>query len=175
MSLTPPVTARDHAQGSATAPLTLVEYGDYECSYCGKAYPIIKAVQQALGAKLRFVFRNYPLTRLHPHALHAAEVAEAVALHGKFWEIHDTLFEHQRALTDAHLLDHARRLKLDPNKIAEEATSEPVISRIKADMASGDASEIQGTPSFYINGEAYEGPWDEESLLAALRAALDRS
>jgi protein-disulfide isomerase len=172
MSLTPPVTARDHAQGSATAPLTLVEYGDYECSYCGKAYPIIKAVQRALGAKLRFVFRNYPLTQLHPHALHAAEVAEAVALHGKFWEIHDTLFEHQRALTDAHLLDHARRLGLDPDKIATEATSEPVISRIKADMAGADTSEIQGTPSFFINGEGYDGPWDEASLLAALQAAL---
>ena len=172
MSLTTPVTDRDHARGPATAPLTLVEYGDYECSYCGKAYPIVQAVQRTLGPKLRFVFRNYPLTRLHPHALHAAEVAEAVAVHGKFWAIHDTLFEHQRALTDRHLLDHARRLGLDPRMIADEATSDAVIARIKADIAGADASGITGTPAFFINGEAHDGPWDEASLLAALERAL---
>lgn len=171
MKLAVPVTARDHAQGPATAPVTLVMYGDYECSYCGRAYPIVKRVQQAMGDKLRFVFRNYPLTQSHPHALHAAEVAEAVALHGDFWAIHDALYEHQRALDDAHLLGYAKALGLDPDKIATEASSDKVIAHLRADIDGGDRSGVTGTPSFYINGVKHEDAWDYEPLLAAVRAA----
>lgn len=166
-----PVTSHDHAQGPATAPVTLVMYGDYECSYCGRAYPIVKKVQQAMGDKLRLVFRNYPLTQSHPHALHAAEVAEAVALHGgDFWAIHDMLYEHQSKLDDAHLLGYARQLGLDPDKVAKDASSDKVIARLRADIDGGDRSGVNGTPCFYINGEQLEGSWDYDALLAAVQA-----
>jgi protein-disulfide isomerase len=110
--LTPPVGERDHSQGPADAPVTLVEYGDYECPSCGQAYPIVKALQERLGARLRFVFRNFPLTNAHPHAEHAAEAAEAAAAQGRFWEMHDRLYERQRALDDAHLARHAADIGL---------------------------------------------------------------
>ncbi len=168
--LSTPVSTHDHIQGEANAPITLVQYGDYQCPACGQAYPIVKAVQKKLGAKLRFVFRNYPLTRSHAHALHAAEVAEAAAVHGKFWEMHDALYQHQSQLDDAHLLALAKQLGLDPDAVAKEASSAKVVERIEADPASGDASGIQGTPAFYVNGESLEGAWDEASLLAALQA-----
>jgi protein-disulfide isomerase len=169
--LKPHVSTHDHVQGAADAAITLVQYGDYECSYCGRAYPIVKAVQQELGTELRFVFRNYPLTQSHPHALHAAEVAEAAALHGKFWEMHDLLYQRQHALEDAHLLGYARELGLDPEVIARDAASEKVMARLRADVESGDASGVQGTPAFYINGKALEGSWDHGPLLHALKSA----
>src|SRR4249919_2429553 len=108
--LTMPVGPRDHAQGPADAPVTLVEYGDYECPHCGRAYPIVKEVQRRLGARLRFIFRNFPLGEMHPHAQHAAEAAETAASQGLFWEMHDALFEHQHALDDSHLIQYAKRL-----------------------------------------------------------------
>src|SRR6202007_2364321 len=106
-SLTLDVGARDHAQGPANAPVTLVEYGDYECPHCGRAYPIVQQVQRRLGSKLRFVVRNFPLSESHPHAAHAAEAAEGAGAHGRFWEMHDTLFEHQQALLDRNLAEYA--------------------------------------------------------------------
>src|SRR6059058_4798396 len=110
--LTPSVYEHDHAQGPATAPVTLVEYGDYECPYCGAAYPMVKEVQARLGDRLRFAYRHFPLSQAHPHAEHAAEAAEAAGAQGRFWEMHDTLFEHQRALDDAHLRLYAESLGL---------------------------------------------------------------
>src|SRR4051812_47478292 len=107
--LTMPVGARDHAQGPADAPVTLVEYGDYECPHCGRAYPIIKEVQRRLGLKLRFIFRNFPLSESHPHAQQAAEAAEAAAAPGRFWEMHDMLYEHQQALDTSHLVGYAAK------------------------------------------------------------------
>src|SRR5262245_21635746 len=101
--LTPPVGERDHAQGPADASVTLVEYGDFECPYCGQAYPIVKALQRRLGDRLRFVFRNFHLTNAHPHAEHAAEAAEAAGAQDRYWQMHDRLYEHQRALDDSHL------------------------------------------------------------------------
>ena len=102
-TLTMPVGERDHAQGPADAPVTLVEYGDYECPYCGMAYPIVKQVQARFGDRLRFVFRNFPLTEIHPHALHAALAAEAAGSQGQFWPMHDAIFQHQHSLGDADL------------------------------------------------------------------------
>ncbi len=109
----PPVGANDHVQGTANAPVTLVEYGDYECPYCGEAYPIVKALQERLGKQMRFVFRNFPLSEMHPHAEHAAEAAEAAGGQGKFWEMHDLLYENQDALEDEDLARYAKALKLD--------------------------------------------------------------
>ena len=108
--LTVPVGAQDHAQGPEDAPVTLVEYGDYECPYCGAAYPIVKRIQKKMGKDLRFVFRNFPLTESHPHALAAAQSAEAAALQNSFWEMHDALYENQRALEDRDLVRLARGL-----------------------------------------------------------------
>src|ERR1700687_4188734 len=111
--LTMPVGARDHAQGPDDAPVTLVEYGDYECPYCGEAYPIVKRLQKKMGDELRFVFRNFPLSEIHPHALAAARAAEAAARQSKFWEMHDLLYENQRALEGHHLKTLAESLELD--------------------------------------------------------------
>ncbi len=169
-----PVSARDHVRGLATAPLTLVEYGDYECSYCGQVYPIVKNVQQMLGRDLRFVHRNCPLTKIHEHALHAAEVAEAVALHHKFWEVHDTLYENQNALDDESLLGYAKQLGLNADAISRAASSDVVFTQIREDMASGARSNVSGTPSFFINGVSFAGSWQQQPLVEALEQALRR-
>src|SRR5437016_12393269 len=129
--LTPPVGQRDHQRGPETAPVTLVEYGDYECPFCGKAYPIVKEIQRRLGDQLRFVFRNFPLTQSHPHAEHAAEAAEAAAGQGKFWEMHDTLFEHQHALDDTHLVNYAVALHLDQEMFVREMTEHVHTNRVR--------------------------------------------
>src|SRR5216683_2932546 len=124
-----PVSQRDHQQGPATAPVTLVEYGDYECPYCGEAYPIVKEIERRLGDRMRFVFRNFPLTQSHPHAQHAAEAAEAAAVQGKFWEMHDSLFEHQQALDDTHLVHYAVALHLDEETVGKREQCRNVGSR----------------------------------------------
>ncbi len=165
--LTVAVNAADHAQGPADAPVTLVEYGDYECPYCGEAYPLIKAVQAALGDKLRFVFRNFPLTEMHPHALHAAQFAEAAATHGKFWEAHDMLYENQDALRDADLAGYAHTLGL-PSTALGQAFSGHYDARIEGDFSGGVRSGVNGTPSLFINGQRYDGPRDYDSLVTLL-------
>ncbi len=170
-TLTPPVSQRDHAQGPADAPVTLVEYGDYECPYCGRAYPIVKHVQELMGNQLRFVFRNFPLRELHPHAQHAAEAAEAAATQDRFWEMHDRIFEHQRALSDRHLIDYAASLRLDVDRFQSELASHAHAPRVRADFSSGVRSGVNGTPTFFINGVRHQGPWDAESLLEALQLA----
>jgi protein-disulfide isomerase len=166
--LTSPVSARDHAQGTENAPLTLVEYGDYQCPYCGAAYPVVKQVQKALGKKLRFVFRNFPLTQMHPYALVAAEAAEAAALQGKFWEMHDIIYENQQQLEPEQLLVWAKELGLDLAKFETAIRKGEVTKRIKEDRTSGIASGVNGTPCFFINGTRYDDAADYESLLAAL-------
>lgn len=169
--LTMPVGARDHAQGRADAPVTLVEYGDYECPHCGRAYPIVKDVQRRLGAKLRFVFRNFPLNESHPHAEHAAEAAEAAAAHGRFWEMHDLLFERQRALDDAHLLGYAEQIGLDADAFARELRAHTHKARVREDFMSGVRSGVNGTPTFFINGVRFDDSWDPDTLAEALDAA----
>src|SRR5215813_128964 len=136
-ALTPTVSGRDHAQGQADAPLTLVEYGDYQCPYCGAAFPVVKRLQKALGAKLRFVFRNFPLTNAHPYALVAAEAAEAAALQGKFWEMHDLIYENQGMLEPDMLPVWALKAGVDINKFGADIRHGDVVKRIKDDRASG--------------------------------------
>lgn len=168
-----PVGDRDHAQGSANAPVTLVEYGDFECPYCGQAYPIVKAVQKTLGKRLRFIFRNFPLSEMHPNASKAAEAAEAAGQQGKYWEMHDTLFEHQDALQPPDLVAHAAALGLDSNRIAAELKSHAHAPRVREDFMSGVRSGVNGTPTFFINGERHDGPWDYQELVAAAEAAIE--
>jgi protein-disulfide isomerase len=170
--LTLPVGQRDHQQGSETAPVTVVEYGDYECPYCGEAYPIVKEIQRRLGDRLRFVFRNFPLTQSHPHAEHAAEAAEAAAGQEKFWEMHDYLFEHQRALDDAHLVQYAVALHLDQETFKREMTEHAHTNRVHEDFLSGVRSGVNGTPTFFINGVRHDDAYALETLLAAIEATM---
>src|SRR6184192_4734883 len=136
-SLTPPVGERDHQQGPETAPVTVVEYGDYECPYCGEAYPIVKEVQARMGDRLRFVFRNFPITTSHPHAERAAEAAEAAAGQGTFWEMHDLLYENQRNLRDEDLHAYAKQIGLDVDRFDEEMAEHAYAERVHEDFLSG--------------------------------------
>ena len=167
-----PVGPEDHSQGPADAPLTLVEYGDFECPSCGQAYPIVQAIQERFGDQLRFVFRNFPLTEIHPHAEHAAEAAEIAGTQGAFWEMHDQLFEHQRALDDHHLVRYAEQIGLPADAFAAALADEAETDRIQADFMSGVRSGVNGTPTFFINGLRFDDSWDEETLSAALEDAL---
>jgi protein-disulfide isomerase len=173
--LTIPVGEHDHVDGPASAPVTLVEYGDYECPYCGAAYPIVKEIQQRLGDRLRFVFRNFPITTAHPHAEHAAEAAEAAGAQGKFWEMHDYLYEHQRALVDRKLEEYAAAVGLDVEQFDRDMESQAYRERVRADFMSGVRSGVNGTPSFFINGRRHNGSYDLETLLGALEAAMSET
>jgi len=170
--LSPPVGPRDHAAGPNDAPVTLVEYGDFQCPHCGRAYPIVKQVQRALGSQLRFVFRNFPLTKIHPEAEHAAEAAEAAAAQGAFWQMHDRLFERQFALDDDHLVEYAAELGLDADRIRGELEAGTHSAHVRDDFMSGVKSGVNGTPTFFINGVRYDGSWDLESLVAALNVSI---
>jgi len=170
--LTVPVSGRDHIRGPVTATLTLLEYGDFECPYCGAAHPILEEVRALLGPRLRFVYRHFPLTNVHPHAESAAEAAEAAGAQGRFLEMHDRLFEHQDALEDEDLVAHADALGLDVERFVEELADGVHAPRVRQDFLSGVRSGVNGTPSFYINGVRYNGQYDLASLLAALEAAL---
>jgi protein-disulfide isomerase len=169
--LKPPVSERDHIEGDSQAPVTLVEYGDYECPHCGRAYPIVKEVQRRLGTRLRFVFRNFPLTQMHPHAEHAAEAAESAAAQGKFWAMHDALFENQHALDDANLLQLAEELGLDGQPFSTDMSEHHYAPRVREDVMSGIRSGVNGTPTFFVNGVRYDDSWDVDTLTAAVEEA----
>jgi protein-disulfide isomerase len=169
--LTPPVSDTDHRSGPDDAPVTLVEYGDFECPHCGAAYPIVEGVRRRMGARLRFVFRHFPLKEMHPHAMHAAEAAEAAGAQGKFWPMHGMIFEHQDALEDADLVRYAKALHLDGKRFTSELDSEARAERIREDIRSGIRSGVNGTPTFFINGVRYDGSWEASDLLAALESA----
>jgi protein-disulfide isomerase len=167
-ALTLPVGKRDHIQAPAGAPVTLVEYGDYECPHCKRAYPIVKEIQRHMGRRLRFVFRNFPLRESHPHAQHAAEAAEAAGAQGKFWEMHDLLFERQFALEDDNLIEYAGDLGLDVVRFRKDLLEGVYAPRVREDFRSGVMSGVNGTPTFFINGVRHDDAWDVEPLLAAL-------
>jgi protein-disulfide isomerase len=166
---------RDHVEGKEDAAVTLVEYGDYECPYCGAAYPIIKEVQARMGERLRFVFRNFPITTSHPHADRAAEAAEAADTQGKFWPMHDLLYENQRRLRDPDLRAYAETLGLDLERFDRELAERVHADRVHEDFMSGVRSGVNGTPTFFINGVRHDDSYEVEPLLAALeRAATPR-
>ena len=169
--LTLEVGERDHVQGPAAAPVTLVEYGDYECPYCGAAYPIIKQVQARMGERLRFVFRNFPISTSHPHAEQAAEAAEAAGVQRLFWEMHDLLYENQKRLRDEDLRGYAERLGLDVESFAKELAEHVHAARVHEDFMSGVRSGVNGTPTFYIDGARHDDAYDVETLVAALERA----
>jgi protein-disulfide isomerase len=161
------VTEADHYQGPLDASIVLVEYGDYECPYCGEEYPELKAVQKEFGDKMCFVFRNFPLTQAHPHAERAAEFAEAAATVGKFWEMHDVLYEHQQALDDQSLIQYAQRLGLN-GALIDSALDDKYLDRIRKDFSGGVRSGVNGTPCIFINNVRYNGERDARTLIDLL-------
>jgi protein-disulfide isomerase len=164
--------AADHIQGDEHAGCTLVEYGDYECPHCGHAYPIVKLIQKHFGKRLRFVFRNFPLNESHPHAESAAETAEFAGAHGKFWEMHDLLFENQDRLSGDLYLDLAQQLQLAPEDLQRALEEGKFRARVRADFAGGVRSGVNGTPTFFINGQRHDGPFEYEDLMGAIEEAL---
>jgi protein-disulfide isomerase len=173
MSLRVPVGEQDHIQGNADAKGTLVEYGDYECPHCGHAYPIVKRVQKHFGKKLRFVFRNFPLAEMHPHAESAAETAEYAGAQGKFWEMHDALFENQEQLSGALYLKLAQQLGLPPQDLRAAVEKREFLERVKSDFTGGVRSGVNGTPTFFINGKRHDGAFEYEDLVEAIEEALN--
>lgn len=172
--LTLPVGPGDHVVGPDEAPVTLVEYGDYECPHCGAAHPIVKALQRRMGKRMRVVYRHFPLREAHPHAYHAAEVAEAAGAQGKFWEMHDILFARQHELEDPALLRYAKELQLDIDRVGTELENGTHTKHVRDDFRQGVRSGVNGTPTFFINGQRYDGVWrDEDAFHDALRAAAD--
>jgi len=167
--LSVPISREDHIEGPANAPMTLVEYGDFECSYCGETYPVIKAVQETMGPRLRFVFRHFPLARLHPHAVHAAEIAEAAGEIDRFWQMHDILFQNQTALDDADLLADAKAVGLTLDAV-KRALAGRYADHLKRDFRGGVRSGVNGTPCLFVNGTRFDGPRDVETIVAALEA-----
>ena len=168
--LTLPDPERDHTSGSPDGSIKLLEYGDYECPFCGEAQAIVKEIQQRLGDDLLFAFRNFPLTQIHPHAEHAAEAAEAAGAQGNFWGMHDLLFENQAALENEDLAEYAVELGLDQTRLIREVASSVYAPRIREDFKSGVRGGVNGTPTFFINVERYDGTLDPEHLLNALTA-----
>jgi protein-disulfide isomerase len=168
------VGSDDHIQGNAHAPVTLVEYGDYECPHCGRAYPIVQEVQKHFGKQLRFVFRNFPLTEMHPHAEGAAETAEFAGTRHKFWEMHDLLFENQDRLTRPLFGELARTLGLDTVALRTALETREFAPRVRGDFSGGARSGVNGTPTFFINGQRHDAGFDFEDLVAAIDAELAR-
>jgi protein-disulfide isomerase len=167
-SLAIPVSEEDHAQGPPRAPVTLLEYGDYQCPFCGQAYPIVKKVQAAMGQKLRFVFRNFPLTQAHPYAELAAEAAEAAAAEEKFWEMHDALYENQAILSEDGVVEIAQNLGLNQVRFVEDIRTRKFKNHVRKDFMGGVKSGVNGTPCFFINGQRHDRPWDYDTLLNSL-------
>jgi Na+/H+ antiporter NhaA len=167
--------ARDHIRGPNDAPVTLLEYGDYECPYCGEAEPVIRALLADFGDDLRYVWRQLPLNDVHPNAQWAAEAAEAAAAQGRFWEMHDTLLANQDELRPTELLRHARSIGLDVERFWDELRRRVYAPRVAEDVASADSSGVTGTPSFFINGRRYTGAYDIDTLTRIVKAAVSRA
>jgi protein-disulfide isomerase len=168
--------ARDHVRGALDAPVTLVEYGDFQCPYCGDAYPVVHELLERFGDRLRFVFRHMPLRDLHPRAQLAAEAAEAAAAQGRFWEMHDRLFTHQLQLSEAQLRGHAEAIGLDVERFDRELRAGVHAARVEEDYDTGVRSGIPSTPRFFVNGVIHLGShsraWLEEAIATELSAEV---
>lgn len=170
--LAAPVTRRDHVRGRADASVTLLEYGDFECPFCGQAHYVVRALEEEMGDHLRFAFRHFPLTNMHRHAEHAAEAAESAGAQGRFWEMHDLLYENQDALDDRDLANYAAELGIEVRRLVSDVVSGAHADKIRQDFISGVRSDVNGTPTFFINGVRYDGAGDVYSMLQALQEEL---
>jgi protein-disulfide isomerase len=170
-----PVTERDHSVGPDNAPVTLVEYGDFECPFCRRAHPMVQGIRRYMGDNLRCVFRHFPLAEAHPHARHAAEAAEAAGAQGKFWEMHDILFQNQDALEDADLIMYAARIGIDFQRVSQELAAGTYTRKVRDDFRGGVRSGVNGTPTFFINGIRFDGNWsDANEFIQALSDAASQ-
>ena len=172
MSLSVAVGKSDHAQGPENAPVTLVEYGDYQCPYCADVHPMIQSIVKTMGASLRFVFRHMPLSDVHPYAQYAAEAAEAAGAQGKFWEMHDAIYDHQSDLGSDLMHTLALTLNLDLPRFEADTEARRYRPRVKRDFMGAMRSGVAATPTFFINGERYEGNPEQRALLTALQGTL---
>ena len=168
-TLTVPISRRDHIWGLLDAPLQLVEYGDYECPFCGRAHPVVEQVERVLSDRLCFAYRHFPIVSAHPHALRAAEAAESADEQGRFWAMHKQLFEHQDLLDDDMLVYYAVQIGLDRQRFVEDLESHRFLPRIREDLSSGARSGVNGTPTFFVNGVRYEGVPEVQSLIEGLQ------
>jgi protein-disulfide isomerase len=166
-----PVGSRDHVQGSEEAAVTLLEYADFECRHCAEAFPMVKEITRWLRGELRYAFRHFPDADRHPHALRAAEAAEAVGAQGKFWEMHDLLCERSPVVDAIHLELYAQELGLDVGRFAREMRVHAYLEKVREDMTSGAESGVKQTPTFFVNGLQYKGEADIDGLLAAIEEA----
>jgi protein-disulfide isomerase len=176
-TLKTPVTQTDHIRGPANAPITLVEYGDYECPHCAAAHPIVGQVQLHFGERMRFVYRHFPLTEIHPHAGIAAESAEFAGAAGLFWDMHDALFENQDRLSLTTIFLIGAELGLPEAAMRNALETGQYRKKVRDDFTSGIRSGVNGTPTFFINGVRYDGAYDYASLVAGIqmRIAADTS
>jgi len=172
--LSPPVTATDHLLGPEHAPVTVVEFGDFECPNCRQAAPAVKLLLERFASKLRFVFRHYPLESVHPHALAAAEAAEAAGAQGRFWPMHDLLFEHQLHLNARQIAVHAATLQLDTGRFTAELDDHIYLQRVREHQASAEASGARGTPTFYVNGRIQDVSFGLQGLFDAVEQLVRR-
>ena len=164
-----PVGARDWTRGPADAPVTLVEYADFECPFCGRAFHEVERLQRGLPGRMRCVIRHFPRSQMHPHAMQAAEAAEAAGAQGKFWEMHDALFTHQDALGAEALRAHARSIRLDVARFSRELDEHRYLAKVRRDFLDGVRSGVNGTPTMFINGVRWDGPYTAEALLRGMR------
>jgi protein-disulfide isomerase len=165
---------RDHIRGPEKALITVVEYADFECPFCGQAEPAVRELLRDFG-DVRYVWRHLPLHDVHPRAQAAAEAAEAAALQGRFWEMHDLLFLHQDALSPRDLIGYADSLGLDIQQFIHDLREHAGAARIASDVDSADLSSVSGTPTFFVNGIRHYGAYDIDTLSAAVRAAHARA
>lgn len=163
------VDKKDWVRGPADAPVTLLEYGDFECPFCGQAFWELKRLEQAVGDQVRFVFRHFPIARAHPHARLAAEAAEAAGAQGNFWEMHDTLFSNQHALELSDLLAYADDIGLDRPRFTRDLHEHRFAAKVRRDFIEGVRSGVNGTPTIFINGERWDGPYTAAALLEGIR------
>jgi protein-disulfide isomerase len=166
-----PIADDDHVLGPADAPLQVVEYGDYQCPHCGKVHPIVHDLLGRYGPRVRFVFRHFPLPKVHPKARLAAEAAEAASAEGKFWEMHDLLYSHQEALEPTDLLNYAGQLGMDLDRFRRDLEAHVHAARVQRDLAGGVRSGVNRTPTFFINGRRHDGGYSAEELSRALDGA----
>jgi protein-disulfide isomerase len=170
--LKPPVSADDHIRGALDAPVILVEYGDFQCPHCGAAYPIVKEIEHEFQGKMSLVFRQFPLSEVHPYAQVAAVASEAAGRQNKFWEMHALIFEYQSRLSPATLLHHAKTLGLDMGRYEKDIQDPALFEKVESDFESGIKSGVNGTPSFFINGVKYNHDYDLDSISRAITAVL---
>jgi formate-nitrite transporter family protein len=166
-----PIQPDDHVQGAPDARYTLVEYGDYQCPNCGLLFVTLRDLHAELGEELRLAFRHYPLSGIHPRAQQAAEAAEAAGAQGRFWEMHDLLFQHQNTLKPKNLELYAQQLALDVKRFHEELKDRTYEARVREDFRRGVANGVYATPGLFINGVRYDGSMDRDSLLARLKGS----